>query len=271
MDIKGDAPLVAGAPAVIAWGVTDTASGAPLAREVYQVRAVGNRAGLTPGILQGYLRAAFTRWGLPEALRMDRDPLFIGGVRLEWPGRLLLWLVGLGIQPLINRAFRPTDNTLIERAHRTWGSDVTARTRYGSLETLEAFSAQMLEDRRTALPSRHRGCQQRPPVEAFPALLQPRRAYQPDQERALFDLGRVDRYLAEWTWQRRVDASGQISLADHNWQVSTAYARQAVTVRFDPDPREFVVRAVDGSELRRLTLPQVSLDHILGLEGGANR
>jgi len=40
---------------------------------------------------------AFTTWGLPDFIRMDRGSIFIGGSRLEWPSGLLLWLVGLGV------------------------------------------------------------------------------------------------------------------------------------------------------------------------------
>jgi len=68
---------------------------------------------------QADLRALFCRWGLPDALRMDRDAVFVGSCRLEWPGTLLLWLIGLGVQPIINRAYRPTDNAIVERNHQT--------------------------------------------------------------------------------------------------------------------------------------------------------
>jgi hypothetical protein len=116
MDFKGDEPLARGAPILVPWAVSDEASGAPLARFMHAVRVRGNHRGLTTRHVQADLRRVFAQWGLPDALRMDRDAVFIGSSRLEWPGLLLCWLVGLGIRPIINRSFRPTDNSLVERS-----------------------------------------------------------------------------------------------------------------------------------------------------------
>ena len=153
MDFKGDAVL-AGCQCVISpLAVSDEASGAPLARCVHVLQTKGNRQGLTMRHVQRDLRQIFTQWGLPDAIRMDRDPLFIGSTRLEWPGTLLLWLVGLGVQPIINRAYRPTDNAMVERSHRTWGGDVLVGGRFPDVAALEADSEQALEDRRLYLPT----------------------------------------------------------------------------------------------------------------------
>jgi len=264
MDFKGDEPFAAGQLPVAPLGLTDEASGAPLTRFIHLLPARGNRQGLTMRLVQADLRAAFTTHGRPDALRMDRDPVFVGSPRLEWPGTLLLWLVGLDIQPLINRPYHPTDNTMVERSHRTWKGDVLTGGRLRSAAELEAASAQAVEDRRRYLPSRHPGCHGQPPEVAFPDLLQVRRPYSLAQERTLFDLGRVDDYLAQWEWRRRVDREGKISLADHNIPVGRCYRGQVVKVRFDPGPREFVASSAAGDEITRFTLAEVSLDYILG-------
>ena len=67
-----------------------------------------------------------------------------------------------------------------------------------------------------------------------------RRPYRVEQERDLFDLRRVDAYLAQWEWQRQVDETGKISLANRNHRVGRRYRGQVVKVRFDPETREFV-------------------------------
>jgi hypothetical protein len=195
---------------------------------------------------------------------MDRDALFIGSSRFEWPGLLLCWLIGLGVQPIINRSFHPTDNALVERSHRTWKSDVLVGGRYLDLLAVQVASDRALEDRRLYLPSRHRGCHDQPPAVAFPGLSHPRRIYQTEQEQALFDLGRVDAYLAQWDWRRLVDGEGKICLAGYSISVGRRHRRHVVKVRFDPSPREFVCSGVTGEELARSTLVEVSLDYILG-------
>jgi hypothetical protein len=71
-----------------------------------------------------------------------------------------------------------------------------------------------MRDVQTDLPSRHAGCDRRPFLAAFPQLACPRRTYVEAEERAHFEVGRVDMYLSEWKWRRTVDVRGQISLAD---------------------------------------------------------
>ena len=264
MDFKGD-EMVQGCQQVISpLGLSDEASGAPLARYLHVFKAKGNRQGVTTRDVQKDLRRVFAQWGLPDAIRMDRDTLFVGSSRLEWPGTLLLWLVGLGIQPLINRAFRPTDNAMVERSHRTWRGDVLVGGCFANLLVLQAQSDQALEDRRCYLPSRHKGCHRSPPVQAYPNLVTPRRPYQVQQERTLLDLHRVDTYLVPWSWQRQVDGNGHISLANRDHWVGRRYHGQIVKVRFDPLAREFVCTSVDQTQIARLQLFEVSLDYILG-------
>lgn len=264
MDFKGD-EIVPGCGEVISpWTVCDEASGAPLECSIHVLKAKGTRKGLTMRHVQQDLRGTFTLWGLPDALRMDRDSLFVGSTRLDWPGTLLLWLVGLDVQPVINRAYRPTDNAVVERFHRTWNGDVLIGGRFTEVVAVQSRSDRALEDRCFHLPSRHRGCHRRPPAVAYPALLTPRRVYSPERERALFDLKRVDAYLSQWRWQRQVDSTGKISLANRNHRVGRDYRGQVVKVRFDPDTRTFVVTSAANEELVRLDLVEVTLDYILG-------
>jgi hypothetical protein len=90
MDFTGDG-LVAGCQQVISpFVVSDEVSGALLARYLHVLQAKGHRQGLTVRDVQDDLRHIFAQWGLPDALRMDRDSLFVGSSRLEWPGTLLL-------------------------------------------------------------------------------------------------------------------------------------------------------------------------------------
>lgn len=114
------------------------------------------------------------------------------------------------------------------------------------------------------LPSRHQGCQGQPPAVTYPDLMKPRRPYRPEQERALFDLGRVDAYLAQWEWRRQVDEAGKIALSDRNHRVGKRYHGQVVKVRFAPSTREFVCFSVAEEEIARLQLVEVALDYILG-------
>jgi transposase len=263
MDFKGQEIVGGCAVSVAPFMVCDEASGAPLAGIIHAVQAQGERQGVTARTVQTDLRQVFTHWGLPQALRMDRDPVFVGSVRLEWPGLLLLWLRGLGVQPVINRAFRPTDNAIVERNHRTWAEQVLLEQPYESLDQVQHATECSFADRREYLPSRNAHCGGHPPATAFPTLNIPRQSFGVEQEAALFDLQRVDAYLSEWEWRRSVDSMGKISLAGRIHYVGKAYRGQMVKVRFEPQTREFVCSRPDGAEVTRLTLYEISKEYIL--------
>jgi transposase len=269
IDFKGD-EVVGGCEVAIApFMLCDEASGAPLMGVIHQVRAKGQRTGLSVRSIQANLRQGFMQWGLPDAIRTDRDPLFVGSGRLQWPGTLQLWFVGLGIKPIINRAYRPTDNAIVERNHWTWEQHVLLGRQYERLEDVQEETNRSFADRREMLPSRHRGCNGRPFVEAFPALNEPRRRYVPEEEPDLFDLKRVDAYLAQWEWRRVVDSMGKISLAGRNFYVGKPHRKQVVKLRFDQKSREMVCQLVGGTEIARLTLHEFSPDYILGTVYGS--
>lgn len=168
------------------------------------------------------------------------------------------------IQPIINRAYHPTDNAIVERNHWTWEQHVLLEQHYQGLEEVQEETTRSFADRRERLPSRHRGCQGRPLAAAFPALHEPRRRYIPEEEARLFEIKRVDAYLSQWEWRRTVDFMGKISLAGRRLYVGKSYRRQMVKIRFDPDHREMVCALADGTQIARLTMDEFSQDYILG-------
>lgn len=265
MDFKGDEPVAGVRGRVAPLMVCDTASGAPLAGCIHTVRSRGCRAGITARTVQADLRRVFTQWGLPAAIRMDRDTVFVGSSRLVWPGVLLLWLIGLGVEPLINRPYRPTENAIVERNHQTWTAHVVVDQTYADVAALQAATDQAFADRRASLPSRHPGCAGRPPLAAFPSLSQPRQVYHPDDEARMFDLPRVDAYLAQWSWQRQVDSVGKLSLNGRNYRVGMQYRGQVLRVQFDPATRACICMGADGQEVQRVWIPEFERAYILGL------
>jgi hypothetical protein len=276
MDVKGDERVAGIAGAVAPFMVGDPASGAPLAGCIHTVRRRGVRTGITSRTVPADLRQTFAMWGLPDAVRMDRDAVFVGSSRLIWPGLIPLWLMGLGVPPIIHRAYRPTDHAIGERHHQTWTAHVVIDQPYGDVAALQAATDAASADRRTCLPSRHAGCDGRPPVIAFPTLSEPRRADHPDAEAALCDQDRVDRSLAEWRWQRQVDRVGKISLNGRHDRVGRAYRGQMVRVRCDPTTRDCVCSLADGQEIKRVQIPEFQLEYLLGMnhsepsQGGYN-
>jgi transposase InsO family protein len=266
MDFKGKETIVPEGQ-VSPWLVCDEFSSAPLASVIYTKRTGDPKAGLTLRDIQANLRTVFNQWGLPDQLRMDRDPLWVGSSRLEWPSTLILWLVGLGVEPIINRPGQPTDNAQVERLNRTWQQHVALGAAGSTKAQLQTQTDQAWLDRRQFLPSRNRHCAGLPPLLACPELTSPRRPYTPAQEPSLFQMDRVYDYLSQWQWQRKVDQTGSISMADFNRRVSLQHVGQIVKVRFDKQTLQFAAYAVDGTYLNAFTVPVISETYILGLTG----
>lgn len=193
--------------------------------------------------VQTTLRLGFCRWGtLPEALQTDNEALFTGNPSERFPSQFTLWLVGLDIHHQTIRPGKPTDNATVERNHRTLIDYVGSNQPLASLVVFQRFLDQAWYELAFALPSYAGSCAGQPPVVAHPDLLHPPRPYQAQWEWALFDLRRVDAFLAQFTWSRKVTATGQVSLGGqhHYYSVGRAYAQQQVGVRFDPADRHFV-------------------------------
>src|SRR3954471_12459569 len=76
--------------------------------------------------VQQQLRAAATRWGLPQALRVDNGTPWgsTGGL----PTELALWLIGLGVRAVWDPPRRPQRNGVVERSQgvgQDWGEPHT--------------------------------------------------------------------------------------------------------------------------------------------------
>ena len=223
--------------------------------------------------LQSTLRSGFQRWQtLPAEVQTDGEALFAGNRTEQFPSQFTLWLVGLGIRHRLTRPGRPTDNAAVERNHRTLNDYAVRGHETCSLPELQAVLDQAWYDLAFVLPSQAKGCAGQPPVVAHPELLHPTRPYQTEQELALFEMQRVDHFLAQFTWHRIVGKTGQVSLGGqhHYYSVGRTYAAQQVAIRFDPTDRHFVFTLLDDPQqpIARRPARDLGAADLLGYELG---
>jgi len=193
--------------------------------------------------VRSVLRVCFSRWGtLPDEIQTDGEMVFVGKPQDSFPSIFTLWLVGLGIDHLVIRSGQPTDNAEVERCHRTVNDYAIAGNENANVAQLQQILDQSVYELNFELPSRAEGCSGLAPAVAHPALLQPRRSFRAEHEMGIFDLKKVDAYLATFTWERKVGKTGQITLGGRHqrYSVGRAYARRQVLVCFDPTDRHFV-------------------------------
>ena len=216
------------------------------------------------------LRRCFTEWNtLPDEVQTDGEPVLVTQPGDSFPNTFTLWLKGLGIEHLVIRPGKPTDNAEVERCHRTVTDYAIVGNEDQPVCQLQPILDEAVLELAFDLPSRAEGCGGLPPIEAHPDLLEPRRPFRPEHELALFDLKRVDAYLATFTWQRKVGKTGQICLGGHHeyYGVGRKYARRQVLVKFDPADRHFVFCDADKPEheIRRRPARNLEFEDLTGL------
>lgn len=220
-------------------------------------------------------RIAFAQWGMPKAIQTDRDTIYIDCGQSPFPNRIVLWWVGLGIEHRLIPRRTPKRNGSVERSHRTLKERTLENQTFASVEELQKRVDEDWYELNYECPSKARGCNGKPPVVAHPELLKPERPYRPEWELEIFDLKRVDEYLAELSWHRKATSVGQVRVRKVRYSLGSAWARQDVSVTFDPEKRQFVFEQVRSKgrkgkrkpklESIRRDVKNLSIEDITGL------
>jgi hypothetical protein len=216
------------------------------------------------------LRHCFAVWGtLPDELQTDGESSLVANRRLnDFPTPFTLWLKGLGIDHLVIRPGRPTDNAEVERMHHTLCDYVATRRPAANLACFQAELDQAVHDLTYELSSQAPGCAGKTPILAHPELLQPTHPFQPEWELACFNLDRVDAFLATLTWERRVGKTGQVDLGAHVYSVGRPYGRRSIGIHFDPATRELVFFDPEYPEayIKRHPIQGLEVSDLLGYQ-----
>ncbi len=214
--------------------------------------------------VQDTLRLAFIEWGLPLEIQTDREVVYVGPADADFPSPFTLWLVGLGLKHIVSRERRPTDNAQVERNHRTLG-DMAWKDQTGT--TLAALQASLDEHRRRhneEFPVRAADCRGRPPLQVRPWARHSGRPYHPGYEWDLFDLDRIDTFLASHVWIRTVSATGRVSVGGHYYYVGRRHLNAPVSVRFIPQRRTFRFQLEDGTLVADLSAVGLDKANLIG-------
>ena len=182
------------------------------------------------------LTDAFQRQGLPYRLTFDRDSRFIGSWSSGgFPSALMRFLACLDIEVHLTPPHRPDKNAYVERFHRTL-----------EYECLRAHCPTTLEEARSVLhtfqtfynqerPNQALSCGNRPPGQAFPALL---------PWRDLPAIVDPDRWLITIDgklFKRRVKHNGSVEVDNHSYYISQGLRGQMVVLRVEAAHQRFAV------------------------------
>jgi len=258
MDAKESVP-VAGVGVVTVNQARDEFGRATVMHRIHPAeRAEQQIVKLTSAEVQQDCRIAFSQWGLPDAIQTDRASLFVGEDPTPFPTALSLWWLGLGIAHRLIPPHTPKRNGSVERSHRTLDERTLSGQSFNGADHLQRQVDADWYELNAECPSRAKGCHGQPPLVAHPELLIPRRPYQPEWELDLFDLQRVDEYLATQTWIRTVSQVGQVSLGGYRYGLGIAWAGQTVSISFEVQPRQVVFTQVRPETKRGQAPPELS-------------
>jgi hypothetical protein len=203
-------------------------------------------------------RRVFIGWGLPDRVRVDNG--YPWGSSRDLPSELSLWLIGLGVEPIWNPPGQPTRNPKVERCNgltQQWGELHRCTDAHQAARAL-ARVARIQRDEYPAIRGRTRR-------EVFPRLGTPRRVYRRAHEEALWDLSRVDAFLARGCWRRHADRNGTISIYGHCRAIGRAWAHQELVVRFEASSRCWLVSNQEGEVIKQLPAKELTRERIMAL------
>src|SRR6266852_5988052 len=197
----------------------------------------------------------FTRHGLPQAVRIDRDVRFVSSpAGSDFPSALVRFCQCLGVGVLLCDPQHPQQNGFVERYHRSYQEECLAVARPGTLEQVREATTQFQQHYNYERPHQGLSCGNRPPRTAFPTL---------PQLPPVPDVVNPDRWLQVsdgLSVVRTVSHNGTVSIDLKDYYVGRALAGQRVALHLSAKARAWLV--IQGTQLLK-SLP------LKGLYGAA--
>ena len=191
------------------------------------------------------LRLAFSEFGLPQRIQADHGSNFYENkAQSPYPTPLHLWLLGLGVDLVWARSYRPTDQAKVERTHQTLHDQIRQTAPFKSWA---CFKGQ-LDNRRHCLnntiPCVSIGL---PPLIAQPKAKHSGRYFSPFLETQIFENQRIKDYLHQKEWFRKVSSAKTISIGGYVYYSTNAKPRTELRIVFDKVQNNFML--YDDKEL----------------------
>lgn len=168
------------------------------------------------------------------------------GTQSKLPSALGLWLVGIGISLIYGRPARSTDNAVVERSHGVLDKWVEPHTceDFAACEQRLAWAVHTQRERYPVDKGQSR-------IQKYPDLYANPRGYEAQHDSQLWSRYHVRHYLRDFSFQRKVEKNGAISLFANSYYVSQKYVKRYVEVHFDDLSDYWIICDEYGEELRR--------------------
>ena len=230
--------------------------------------SVPKYAGLHSGapsgqLYQHALRLAFSEFGLPSTIQTDHASVFYENKgKSPFPTRFHLWLVSLGIPLIFSRKNMPTDQGIVERAHRTLSNQVIKGSAFASVVALHSYCNERRQLLNEVLPCSTIG--NKAPLQAFPEARFSGKAYHPQLEKQMIDLDRVYHFLSKGKWYRKAGKNQSIHLGGQYYYINQAKKQSLVQIEFDLKEKMLVFRDVNEHFLGKQAIKNLTPEILMG-------
>ena len=210
-----------------------------------------------PVHLQERMCACFEQWGLPKSIKVDNGKPFGDPQRSSVPV-LALWLITLDVNVIWNRPRNPRDNAKVERMQGTtsrW-AEIQDCCTYTQLQNNLDKAAQL---QREHYQVKRLGYQSR--KQCYPDLWNNTRKY----SRQSFDINRLDCYLSQVIFVRKVNNSGVFNFYSQCVYLGYSHRGKTVSLRYDPKKKQFMIEDSGHGIIACLAADNFSSENIEGL------
>ena len=177
------------------------------------------------------MRLAFEQWGMPKAIQVDKDSVFIDNrSKSPFPSKVHLFLIGLGIKLCFIDVPPPAKQSMVERSHQTMDRQVMMGQEHETWQKLFRFTNKRRKKVNEKLPNRM--LDKKPPLIAFPQAKHSGRHYSVDTEQQLIDMKLIYKYLSKCCWFRKVSDAKTVSLDSKIYYLKNAEPGSQVQIKF---------------------------------------
>ena len=208
------------------------------------------------------LRLAFEQWGLPKAIQVDRDSVFIDSAsKSPFPSKMHLFLIGLGVKLCFIDVPPPRKQAMVERSHQSIDKQTLQGQHYDYWKQLFLFTNERRKLINEKLPNRLLG--KKAPLAVFPKAKHSGRPYTVEQEAELISMFRIYKHLAKCLWYRKVSSVKTISLDGETYYLKEATSGTQLEIKFCNRTKKLIFRNAKELIIAKMSIKNFSTQDIM--------